>query len=143
MSLHEPETRGRFVSSDSREWLIVSSKPLGAAIRDIVLDVTKIGYRDFVSASRYPRLVNSRHIFFYLARKHAGLSLPQIGRIAGGRDHSTASHGINKVTAAPDYFQPMLGECEKRVLRVMEERGLERNSQPAEKLGSSVELNVR
>jgi chromosomal replication initiator protein len=35
----------------------------------------------------------------YLAREHTNLSLPQIGRQLGGKDHTTILHGITKITS--------------------------------------------
>jgi chromosomal replication initiation ATPase DnaA len=122
MSLIDPYTRGQFVRANSREWLIVATKPLGATIRDIVMDVTRVSGRDFVSPCRFIPIVRVRHIFFYLAREYAGLSFPQIGKIAGNRDHSTAMHGWKKVQAMPDFFEPELSECKLRVVKVLAER---------------------
>ena len=38
-----------------------------------------------------------RHVTFYLAWTHTELSLPEIGRRLGGRDHSTVLNGRNKI----------------------------------------------
>ena len=35
----------------------------------------------------------------YLAREYTNLTLSQIGAELGGRDHSTISHGANKIAA--------------------------------------------
>jgi chromosomal replication initiator protein len=52
---------------------------------------------DLVSASRSRPLTHARHIAMYLMRECTGLSLVKIGEIFGGRDHTTALHGINKI----------------------------------------------
>jgi len=52
---------------------------------------------DLVSKSRSRPLTHARHIAMYLMRECTGLSLVKIGEIFGGRDHTTALHGINKV----------------------------------------------
>ena len=54
---------------------------------------------DLVSKSRSRPLTQARHIAMYLMRENTGLSLVKIGEIFGGRDHTTALHGIKKVEA--------------------------------------------
>ena len=54
---------------------------------------------DLVSKSRSRPLTQARHIAMYLMRECTGLSLVKIGEIFGGRDHTTALHGIKKVEA--------------------------------------------
>jgi chromosomal replication initiator protein len=54
---------------------------------------------DLMSKSRSRPLTQARHIAMYLMRENTGLSLVKIGEIFGGRDHSTALHGIKKVEA--------------------------------------------
>jgi chromosomal replication initiator protein len=34
----------------------------------------------------------------YILRTELGLSLEEIGRVVGGRDHSTVIHGVDKIT---------------------------------------------
>jgi chromosomal replication initiator protein len=54
---------------------------------------------DLMSKSRSRPLTQARHIAMYLMRENTGLSLVKIGEIFGGRDHTTALHGIKKVEA--------------------------------------------
>ncbi len=54
---------------------------------------------DLISKSRSRPLTQARHIAMYLVRENTGLSLVKIGEIFGGRDHTTALHGIKKVEA--------------------------------------------
>jgi chromosomal replication initiator protein len=54
---------------------------------------------DLISKSRSRPLTQARHIAMYLMRENTGLSLVKIGEIFGGRDHTTALHGIKKVEA--------------------------------------------
>jgi len=46
------------------------------------------------SPVRSNRIARPRQLAMYLARELTDLSLPQIGRQFGGRDHSTVLHGI-------------------------------------------------
>jgi chromosomal replication initiation ATPase DnaA len=53
---------------------------------------------DAVSNRRNQRAVAARQIYYYLAKKHTARSLQQIGRIVGGKDHTTVLHGCQKIT---------------------------------------------
>jgi chromosomal replication initiator protein len=67
----------------------------------LILDETATYFQlstgDLVSKSRSRPLTQARHIAMYLMRECTGLSLVKIGEIFGGRDHTTALHGIKKV----------------------------------------------
>ncbi len=47
--------------------------------------------------ARDKKHVVPRHLAMYLLREEARLSLPEIGAILGGRDHTTVRHGCEKV----------------------------------------------
>ncbi|GMA33089.1 chromosomal replication initiator protein DnaA [Litorihabitans aurantiacus] len=49
------------------------------------------------SADRTRVLVNARQIAMYLCRELTDLSLPKIGQIFGGRDHTTVMHADRKI----------------------------------------------
>lgn len=49
---------------------------------------------EFRTRRRYRSVVDARHLFFYLCRKYTVMSLAEIGREVGGRDHSTVINGI-------------------------------------------------
>jgi len=50
-----------------------------------------------LSPNRSKRVALARMMVMYLAREYTNLTLSQIGAELGGRDHSTISHGVNKV----------------------------------------------
>ena len=52
---------------------------------------------DLESPSRRQPLARARQVAMYLCRELTDLSLPKIGALLGGRDHTTALHGINKI----------------------------------------------
>ncbi len=52
---------------------------------------------DLKGARRHRNVVVPRMIATHLIRKHTPLSYPDIGRVFGGRDHSTAIHACQKV----------------------------------------------
>ncbi len=47
--------------------------------------------------ARSKLVADARHIAMYLLREECQLSLKDIGRLLGDRDHSTVIHGVNKV----------------------------------------------
>jgi chromosomal replication initiator protein len=50
-----------------------------------------------LSPNRSKRVALARMIVMYLSREYTNLTLSQIGAELGGRDHSTISHGANKI----------------------------------------------
>ncbi|MGZ8603584.1 MAG: chromosomal replication initiator protein DnaA [Actinomycetota bacterium] len=52
---------------------------------------------DLVSPNRSRPLTTARHVAMYLMRENSGQSLVKIGETFGGRDHTTARHGILKI----------------------------------------------
>lgn len=52
---------------------------------------------DLTGRRRTADIARARQIAMYLLREENGLSLPSIGEYLGGRDHSTVSHGVEKI----------------------------------------------
>lgn len=59
----------------------------------------EVSVRDLISARRTANVILPRQIGIYLAKELTLLSLPQIGRNFGGRDHTTVLHAIHKIAA--------------------------------------------
>ena len=68
------------------------------------------------SASRDRRVTLPRQIAMYLARELTNMSLPDIGRNFGGRDHTTVMHACKKVekTQADD------AQLKERLMQIRE-----------------------
>ena len=74
--------------------------PRPPTIRNIVAEVAAfhtITADQILSPNRTHRIVRPRQIACYLARNLTKLSLSQIGKRIGGRDHTTVLHSIQKV----------------------------------------------
>jgi chromosomal replication initiator protein len=56
-----------------------------------------VSVADLEGPSRRQPLARGRQVAMYLIRELTDLSLPKIGALLGGRDHTTVLHGINKV----------------------------------------------
>lgn len=53
---------------------------------------------DLTGKSRERTVVRGRHMVMYLLRTHTDASLEQIGRLLGGRDHTTVLHGVERIS---------------------------------------------
>jgi chromosomal replication initiator protein len=69
------------------------------SIIQIVADHYNLTNLDIISSRRNKEIAYPRQIAMYLCRTMTDTSLQEIGRLMGGRDHSTILHGIDKITA--------------------------------------------
>lgn len=53
---------------------------------------------DVFSERRTKNLMRPRQVAYYLCKELTTQSLPCIGRVLGGRDHTTILHGVQKIT---------------------------------------------
>ena len=67
-------------------------------ILEVVSEHFSVSIADLKSGKRNANIVNSRQIAMYLCRTMTDTPLKSIGIMLGGRDHSTVSHGVDKVT---------------------------------------------
>ena len=74
-----------------------------------------ISRAELIGTSRAATPLRARQVAIYLTRELTDLSLPQIGRLYGGRDHSTVLNSLRRVEAS-------LGEDEALSTRVAELR---------------------
>jgi chromosomal replication initiator protein len=68
-------------------------------IQDRVSAAFGISRAELVGSTRAARPVSARQVAIYLTRELTELSLPQIGRLYGGRDHSTVHNAIRRAEA--------------------------------------------
>lgn len=66
-------------------------------VQQVVANHYQIELSSMKSAARSRQLTLPRQIAMYLARELTNLSLPDIGRYFGGRDHTTVMHACRKV----------------------------------------------
>ena len=90
-----PETVGHALDG------LGTSAPTRPVASQLVVDRTAAHFgvttNDLTSARRDASTAHARQVSMYLLRNDASLSLPEIGRILGGRDHTTALHGCRKI----------------------------------------------
>ena len=73
---------------------------------------------DMVSARRSRCVARPRQVAMYLARQMTTLSLPQIGRHFGNRDHTTVMHACRKIEelrALDAAFSATIDSIEKEI----------------------------
>jgi chromosomal replication initiator protein len=58
----------------------------------------QIGKRSLLGDSRARPVARPRQILMYLLRTHLGISLEEVGRLVGDRDHTTVMHAVGKIT---------------------------------------------
>lgn len=68
-----------------------------ADIITTVADYHKLAVDDLVGASRLQSIAQARQIAMYLCRELTSLSLPKIGQLFGGRDHTTVMYANKKI----------------------------------------------
>ncbi len=69
--------------------------------QDLITAVSKyfsIGKRALLGSSRARPIARPRQILMYLLRTSLGLPLQEVGRVVGGRDHTTVMHAVDKIT---------------------------------------------
>ena len=60
-------------------------------------DFYKIKVADMYSKKRPASIARPRQIAMYLAKEMTQKSLPEIGELFGGRDHTTVLHAVRKI----------------------------------------------
>ena len=82
----EPEDAARAILSPFR-WKLI--------IREVCLKHS-VKLNEIMSTRRRRNIVDARHEAFYRLKNETSLSLPQIGRMMGGFDHTTVLHGVKR-----------------------------------------------
>ncbi|MGO2110049.1 MAG: chromosomal replication initiator protein DnaA [Pseudoclavibacter sp.] len=88
------------VSSVLRD-LSADEEPAVIAPTDIIrhtADYFRLSVDDLYGSSRSQAIATSRQIAMYLCREMTNLSLPKIGQLFGGRDHTTVMYAHRKIT---------------------------------------------
>ena len=87
-------------------------------ILDVVSEHFNISIADLKSGKRNAEIAIPRQIVMYLCRTMTDTPLKAIGLTLGGRDHSTISHGVDKVAAdikASDTFSNTIDIIKKKL----------------------------
>ncbi|WP_433935166.1 helix-turn-helix domain-containing protein [Brevundimonas diminuta] len=83
----------------------------GRQVADFVAERHGLTFQQLISPHRVTRIARPRQIAMYVMREVCPhLSLPAIGRLLGGRDHTTILHGINRIEALIHTQEGVLAE---------------------------------
>jgi hypothetical protein len=82
-----------------RDWLYLGSNmpPRVGAILRATAEVSGVSRHDLIGPARHRHLVRWRQAAIWLARDLITASYSGIGRVMGGRDHSTVMHSVERV----------------------------------------------
>lgn len=80
------ETSGKIIKSNPDD------------VVDAVSKYYQIGKRLLLGDSRARPIARPRQVLMYLLRTHLGIPLEEIGKVVGGRDHTTVMHAVEKIT---------------------------------------------
>ena len=67
-------------------------------IKKVTSEYYSIKIEDMTAKTRTKEIATARHVAMYLARTLTSASLPKIGEVFGGRDHTTVMHAFGKIT---------------------------------------------
>lgn len=83
-----------------RDLLSIQNRQISVEnIQKTVADYYKIKVADMYSKKRPANIARPRQIAMYLAKELTQKSLPEIGELFGGRDHTTVLHAVRKMAA--------------------------------------------
>jgi chromosomal replication initiator protein len=71
-------------------------------IQQLVAELFGVSRAELVGSSRAATPLRARQVAIFLTRDLTDLSLPQIGRLYGGRDHTTVLNSLRRVEASLD-----------------------------------------
>ena len=78
-----------------------STQLLKAHPNDVISAVSKyfsLGKRSLLGESRSRPIARPRQVLMYLLRTELSLPYEEVGRLVGGRDHTTVMHAVDKIT---------------------------------------------
>lgn len=84
---------GKGAENDGQRIRANSNEVIGA-----VSKYFSVGKRALLGGSRARPIARPRQVLMYLLRTQLGLPLQEVGRLVGGRDHTTVIHAVDKIT---------------------------------------------
>lgn len=89
-------------------------------IQRCVVEEFGVSLQDIKTKRRNKQIVLPRQIAMYLSRELTDLSLPEIGELFGGKDHTTVLHSYNKIKE-DSHRNPELKERIEKVIQVIKQ----------------------
>jgi chromosomal replication initiator protein len=102
------------------------ARPASISIDEVLSTVAAfygVPLDEILGRGRSKEMVHPRQVVMYLAREELQITLPQIGEVLGGRDHTTVMYGVDKIADALDKDDSL-----RREILAIRERLYNRNS---------------
>ncbi len=96
-----PKKLGRKYAARCLVEQIAKPRPTSVEILDRVGAHFGVSWEELIGRRRSAYMVNARHVAAWCLRQQ-GLSYPEIGRVLGGRDHTTAMYSVKVIDDARD-----------------------------------------
>lgn len=108
-------------------------KPIRPSVQDVIVAtclLERVDVRAMISPTREYHISHPRQLAMYIARSITGRSYPQIGRIMGGRDHTTVLFATRKWAARVMFSEAdrQRAEVVARLAREIAEEKAERSA---------------
>ena len=101
-----------FVAESAERFGRLPPPPTVESIQRAVARRERIAYAEMFSRRRSARIAMARQIAMWLVRQTTLHSFPAIGRMFGGRDHTTAMHAVSKIDQmmvdSPEFHAEMM-----------------------------------
>jgi chromosomal replication initiation ATPase DnaA len=111
--------------------------PKLSEIIESVCDYYNVTVIQITGAQRARHITIARMVTYFLARKLTGMSLSQVGKLLGDRDHTTIWHGAQRVQILSKVDEVLRDDLDVLELRISEKvlnRGSQGNRQVVHKL---------
>lgn len=97
------DLRGMALNEQLVEYALADLMPESKEIepQQILITIAQeygVSMEELISQSRSQRIAFPRQIAMYMLREESEMSLPKIGELLGGRDHTTVMYGHEKIT---------------------------------------------
>ena len=91
-------------------------------IVDAVADYFKLSTDELFGSSRSQQIASARQVAMYLCRELTSLSLPKIGQIFGGRDHTTVMYANKKISELMKERRSVYNQVTELTSRIKQEQ---------------------
>jgi chromosomal replication initiator protein len=101
VNLKKVEITNELIESAIGKGVEVNGRSIKKNPVDVIEAVARyyqIGKRILLGKSRARPIARPRQILMYILRTDLQIPLSEVGRLAGGRDHTTVMHAVNKIT---------------------------------------------
>lgn len=90
-------------------------------------DYFRLGIDELTGTSRAQAIATARQIAMYLCREMTNLSLPKIGQLFGGRDHTTVMHACKKIAELMKERRSIYNQVTELTTRIKQKNAYSRN----------------